>query len=303
MYADNPTWAKEDAPGAYKKGGTIKMKKGGMVKMQVGGPTSKRGIRSYQFHGETGPATSSSTQIEGKKTYGDTNKRKYIDLDADKGTMTKTKFDKNNIGTEKVKNIGTERVTNKIRKITSQKTGGATKSNYKTGGMVNSNAKITAAKSATGKVGGVTKAISKVAIKSTSPKGRVGGISKAPKKALPKAQLGAIVKAAKAGAKIAKSGANAVKKARAANYEKATSNLKRVEDWDAYHQGQRSKKVGAVMAGVPVAAAAVGSAMSDKPKSSTSSKSSTGKMSKDTLPKWMQNSLENKKRGGSKGKC
>ena len=173
---------------------------------------------------------------------------------------------------------------------------------YKTGGMVNANAKITATKKATGQSGGTTKAISKVAVKSTSPKGRVGGISKAPKKALPKAQFGAIVKAAKAGAKIAKSGANAVKKARAANYEKATSNLKRVEDWDAYHQGQRSKKAGAAMLAVPVAAAVVGSTMSDKPKSSTSTKSSTGKMSKDALPKWMQNSLEIKKRGGMKKK-
>jgi hypothetical protein len=187
MYADNPTWAKEDAPGAYKKGGATKMKK-----MQEGGPTSKRGIRSYQFHGETGPATSSSTQIEGKKTYGDTNKRKYIDLDADKGTMTKTKFDKNNIGTEKVKNIGTERVTNKIRKITSQKTGGATKSNYKTGGMVNSNSKITAIKTPGSK--GVKSGVNTKANAQASAKGKVGGISKAPKDASPvklaKAKMG-----------------------------------------------------------------------------------------------------------------
>jgi len=68
---------------------------------------------------------------------------------------------------------------------------------YKTGGMVNANAKIAAAKKATGRVGGITKAISKVAVKAAAPKGKVGGTSKAPKKALPKAQLGAIMKAGK----------------------------------------------------------------------------------------------------------
>ena len=57
---------------------------------------------------------------------------------------------------------------------------------YKTGGMVNSNAKLTAAKAATGSVGGISKAISKGAVKSTSPKGKVGGTSAAPKCASPK---------------------------------------------------------------------------------------------------------------------
>lgn len=56
----------------------------------------------------------------------------------------------------------------------------------KTGGMVNSNSKITAAKAATGSVGGISKAISKGAVKSTSPKGKVGGTSTAPKCASPK---------------------------------------------------------------------------------------------------------------------
>lgn len=56
----------------------------------------------------------------------------------------------------------------------------------KTGGMVNSNAKVTASKVATGKVGGVSKAISKNAVKSAAPKGRVGGMSKAPKTASPR---------------------------------------------------------------------------------------------------------------------
>jgi len=65
---------------------------------------------------------------------------------------------------------------------------------FKTGGMVNANAKIVAAKKATGKSGGTTVAISKTAVKSASPKGRVGGTSKAPKDASPtklaKAKMG-----------------------------------------------------------------------------------------------------------------
>jgi hypothetical protein len=64
--------------------------------------------------------------------------------------------------------------------------GGATKKMYKTGGMVNANSKVSASKTATGRVGGITKAISKVAVKAASPKGRVGGISTVPKKASPK---------------------------------------------------------------------------------------------------------------------
>lgn len=65
---------------------------------------------------------------------------------------------------------------------------------YKTGGMVNSNAKVAASKKATGKVGGVTKAVSKVAVKTTAPKGRVGGTSTAPKTAAPKMKMGGSMK-------------------------------------------------------------------------------------------------------------
>ena len=60
--------------------------------------------------------------------------------------------------------VGTNKLTGNPR----LKNGG-TKTSYKTGGMVNSNAKVTASKKATGKV---------------------GGISKAPKTALPKAKYG-----------------------------------------------------------------------------------------------------------------
>lgn len=97
-------------------------------KYQDGGATSKFGVKSYNFMDTKtgGRADSSSKQVEGVK-YGEGNKRKYIDLDANKGTMTKTKFNKNNESSTKVKNIGTKRVANKISKITSQKIGGAVK--------------------------------------------------------------------------------------------------------------------------------------------------------------------------------
>jgi len=80
-----------------------------------------------------------------------------------------------------------------VKDIEKKKKGGAIKK-MKTGGMVNSNSKIKASKKATGKVGGITKAISKVVVKTASPKGRVGGTSKAPKKAIPKAMYGASMK-------------------------------------------------------------------------------------------------------------
>jgi hypothetical protein len=74
-----------------------------------------------------------------------------------------------------------------------KKTGGSIKK-MKTGGMVNSNAKLTASKKATGKVGGVTKAVSKATVKTTAPKGRVGGTSTAPKTATPKMKMGGSMK-------------------------------------------------------------------------------------------------------------
>ena len=175
-----------------------------MKKYQKGGASSKFGIKSYNFMDteKGGPANSSSKQLEGVK-YGEGNKRKYIDLDVNKGTMTKTKFDKNNEAVTKVKNIGAKRVANKISKITSQKTGGATKMQsggtsggypesggkmMKTGGMVNPNAKIQAAKSAGSK--GVKSGVNPKAAASKVAKGRSGGTSAAPKTAMPKAKYG-----------------------------------------------------------------------------------------------------------------
>lgn len=65
---------------------------------------------------------------------------------------------------------------------------------FETGGMVNSNPKLTASKKATGSVGGVSKAVSKVAVKTIAPKGRVGGTSNAPKKAAPAMKRGGSMK-------------------------------------------------------------------------------------------------------------
>jgi hypothetical protein len=100
-------------------------------------------------------------------------------------------------------------------------------------------------------------------------------------KALPKAQLGTIVKTVAKYAKpvinAAKSAmgyaeptvkkvADTYKKAKATSYAKKTAGLKRVEDWDAFNQGEYAKKVlrrtGAVVGG----GAAVISGLSGKPK-------------------------------------
>ena len=65
----------------------------------------------------------------------------------------------------------------------------------KTGGMVNSNAKVSAAKAASTK--GVKSGVNTVVSAAKKATGKVGGVSKAPTKALPKAQLGAIIRGAK----------------------------------------------------------------------------------------------------------
>jgi len=158
-----------------------------MKKYQDGGASSKFGIKSYNYMDteKGGPANSSSKKLEGVK-YGEGNKRKYIDLDVNKGTMTKTKFDKNNEAVTKVKNIGAKKVANKISKITSQKIGGATK--MKTGGMVNANSAIK--KQTVPGSKGVMSGENPKASASKVAKGRSGGTSKAPKTAMPKAKMG-----------------------------------------------------------------------------------------------------------------
>jgi hypothetical protein len=59
---------------------------------------------------------------------------------------------------------------------------------YKTGGMVNSNTKVKADKTAGSK--GVKSGVNPKASKQTTARGRVGGISSAPKTATPKAKYG-----------------------------------------------------------------------------------------------------------------
>jgi len=68
----------------------------------------------------------------------------------------------------------------------SMKSGGAKK--MKTGGMVNSNAKVPVDKTPGSK--GVKSGVNPRATASKVAKGRVGGTSVAPKKAMPKAQYG-----------------------------------------------------------------------------------------------------------------
>lgn len=192
MYADKPTWAKEDAPGpipGYKKGGVTKMKK-----YQPGGTaTPVPGIKKKMQKGGSGKPSYDMRKAYDKKVQTDLiNSVSKIPIDSDyvgpysiKGTAGPV-----NETVSKVRDI----INSPARPIPYQKNGGSTKKTYKTGGMVNANAKITAGKKATGKSGGITKAISKVAVKSASPKGKVGGTSKAPKDASPvklaKAKMG-----------------------------------------------------------------------------------------------------------------
>jgi hypothetical protein len=71
------------------------------------------------------------------------------------------------------------------------KKGGAMKAKYKTGGMVNPNAKVS--KQTTPGSRGVKSGVNPKAAASKVAKGRVGGTSKAPRGAMPKAQMGTTV--------------------------------------------------------------------------------------------------------------
>lgn len=303
MYKKNPTWAKEDAPSAYKKGGATKMKKyaiGGMkkplrkaqpgmsvkttpstnapslnsmgIKNVYSGPMTERDSKELDIRY---PSTTAGPSLATSRTPGFNRKtRSYVTPEAvesydrnrtenylrsphpEVGAYNKDSktpgnemplFDRSMIeaedGTYKkggatkkmqkggpnvIQSMRRNMLTNRANRldnkgVANMKAGNVEKGRaqfeksddlgakrrklaekYKTGGMVNANAKIAAAKKATGKVGGTTKAISKVAVKTASPKGRVGGISTAPKKALPKAQYGAIINAVKAVKTVAK---------------------------------------------------------------------------------------------------
>lgn len=199
MYADNPTWAKEDAKGpipGYKKGGVTKMKTGGtkkpLVKAQKGVNTAGQAYMKY-VPGATASDTLGTDDTRfrnagfAENTSNWNAKNKMLDM-----TYGEDIPAGNERATQSPKTVSD--YARNLKAQFKQKKGGFTKKAYKTGGMVNANSKITASKSATGKVGGVTKAVSKVAVKATSPKGTVGGTSKAPKKASPiklaKAKMG-----------------------------------------------------------------------------------------------------------------
>jgi hypothetical protein len=92
------------------------------------------------------------------------------------------------------------------------------------------------------------------------------------KKALPKAQLGIVAKAIKGAAKGAvKGGKSALKAARKAE----TSNLRRAEDWDAYHAAKTDKRIKGAIYGTT--AVGLGSMALEKKKTASSKKPTTSK--------------------------
>jgi hypothetical protein len=125
---------------------------------------------------------------------------------------------------------------------------GGTAKKMKTGGMVNPNAKVQAAKSAGSK--GVKSGVNPKAAASKVAKGRSGGTSKAPKTALPKAQMGKIVKmtskVAKAAGKGAKKASGSVldfrKAATKSDMSKAFSNIERANLKKQLQDLEKAKK-------------------------------------------------------------
>lgn len=119
---------------------------------------------------------------------------------------------------------------------------------YKTGGMVNPNANLQAAKKAGSK--GVMHSLSAKAIVQKIAKGRSGGTSAAPKTALPKAQMGKIVKmtskVAKAAGKGAKKASGSVldfrKAATKSDMSKAFSNIERANLKKQLQDLEKAKK-------------------------------------------------------------
>jgi hypothetical protein len=163
MYKANPTWAAEDN---YKP------------KMQKGGSTNPIDAMNKAMGRDTG-STKETLRYVKKKGSGYIAPQTPSVPKPNSGTMT-----------PKEKRQSARDTKETMRYV--KKNGSGLK--MKTGGMVNPNAKVSAAKVATGKAGGISKAISKTAVKSASPKGRVGGVSKAPTKATPKAKMGGSMK-------------------------------------------------------------------------------------------------------------
>jgi hypothetical protein len=191
-YTDAPVPSDEEL-GIKKKGGVTKMK---TKKYANGGPK----LSKYQKKGEVTPFQN-YMNVPGAMA-SDTSDVFAGSRDGSNPPLDKAYYETYYAGQKDKRRVGNDKI----------KYDANGKRIYKTGGMVNANAKIAAAKKATGRSGGTTKAISKVVVKSTSPKGRVGGTSTAPKKALPKAQMGAIVNGPKSPGGKPKAGGAILKK-------------------------------------------------------------------------------------------
>jgi hypothetical protein len=107
-------------------------------------------------------------------------------------TKTKTVTDKSgNVVSKEQERIGYNKALRKTQRVANNVGRNANDTYaYKTGGMVNSNAKVSAIKSAGSK--GVKSGVNSKASASKVAKGKVGGTSKAPKTAVPKAQYGGV---------------------------------------------------------------------------------------------------------------
>ncbi len=170
---------------------TKKMQKGGIFTPQ--GRIKSNKTRTVDIKSYGSDASTSRTKRNGDVVTKSINTSRGF---APSASSTKTVTDKEgNKVSEKTSAMNYNRASKKTDRIANNVGRNENDSwAYKTGGMVNSNAKTVAAKKATGKVGGVTKAVSKVAVKTTAPKGRVGGISTAPKTATPKMKMGGMKK-------------------------------------------------------------------------------------------------------------
>jgi hypothetical protein len=189
------------------KGMMIKTKKISKIpKQQDGGATPTKGNTKYEYGRTPFPGPNqlfvNKTKTKGSGKTVTTNATNELVMNRDpyappssefKTTINKTITDKS--GNSKTKEIkGTKRKFDRLyrqgQKATEYeaKKSGATK--MKTGGMVNANAKVSAIKSAGSK--GVKSGVNPKASASKVAKGKVGGTSKAPKTAVPKAQYGGV---------------------------------------------------------------------------------------------------------------
>lgn len=181
------------------------VKKTGMKKYGKGGPTEPE---KTQPKGETtkseSPAAPAATSSVSKSSQLAAMTGKQYRQEK-RGVKREAKLERIRSGKQgdRVDNVikavgaGAEAVANVTDAVNSvrggiKKNGGVAKSTYKTGGMVNSNAKVSALKSAGSK--GVKSGVNLKAAVSKIAKGRVGGTSTAPKKAVPQAKMGGAMK-------------------------------------------------------------------------------------------------------------